>query len=150
MSEPREPEDRVPAPPLAPAQPLWRLAPTRGDDGRAVADFMMLIPGLADRPALSRDRVSQRIRAVCATYGERVSFADVNYRINVLWVSVDAVPGLAGQVASAIRSAVPEALLIGGQLGAASACPALRPRGPALRQRLRLASRRALRLLVRD
>ena len=102
-----------------PALPLWQLAPTRGDDGRSLADFMMLIPGLAARPQACRERVTAEIRAVCESYGGRVAFADINLAINVLWVSVAAEPGLAGQVARSIRRRVPDALLVGGQLGAA-------------------------------
>ena len=37
----------MPRAPMTPAQPLWRIVPTRGDDGRCLADFMMLVPGLA-------------------------------------------------------------------------------------------------------
>jgi len=107
-------------PAAIPAQPLWRLAPTRGEDGRSLADFMMLIPGLAKRPQACRDRVAAEIRGVCESYGDRVAFADINLAINVLWVSVAAEPGLGGQVARSIRRRVPDALLVGGQLGAAS------------------------------
>ena len=103
---------------LDPAQPLWRIAPTRGDDGRCLADFMMLIPGLGGRPQSARERIANRVREVCEAYGEQVVFADINYSLNVLWVSVAAEPGLAGRVAQSIRGRVPEALLVGGQLGA--------------------------------
>lgn len=113
----------APGPAYAPALPLWRLAPTCADDGRSLADFMMLIPGLKERPAAAREHVTRRVREVCASYGERVAFADINYAINVLWVSVAAEPGLAGEVARAIRQQVPEALLVGGQLGAVAGLP---------------------------
>jgi hypothetical protein len=103
-----------------PAQPLWRLAPTRGEDGRCLADFMMLIPGLAARSPVCREQVAAVIREVCESFGDRVAFADINYAINVLWVSVAAEPGLSGQVARAIRQKVPDALLVGGQLGVSS------------------------------
>ena len=104
--------------PLSPAEPLWRLAPTRGVDGRSLADFMMLIPGLAERPAVLHRHVATSIREVCESYGDQVAFADINYAINVLWVSVAAEPGLAARVAQSIRQRVPDALLVGGQLGA--------------------------------
>ena len=42
---------------LGPAEPLWRLSPTRTDDGRNLADFMMLIPGLGARPEAARELV---------------------------------------------------------------------------------------------
>jgi len=129
-----------------PAQPLWRLAPTRGQDGRCLADFMMLIPGLAERPRVSRDRVAAEIRAVCESYGDRVAFADINYAINVLWVSVAAEPGLGGQLARAIRQRVPDALLVGGQLGPASGLQAPGRASPSWWRRLRRLSGVRMRL----
>ena len=112
------------SPRLTPAEPLWRLAPTRSDDGRSLADFVMWIPGLAGRPAVCRERVATVIREVCESYGDRVAFADVNYAISVVWVSVAAEPGLGGQVAQAIRQRVPDARLVGGHLAAVSDLPA--------------------------
>lgn len=126
----------APVPGTIPAQPLWRLAPTRGDDGRSLADFMMLIPGLAKRPQACRDRVAAVIREVCESYGDRVAFADINYAINVLWVSVAAEPGLGGQVARSIRQKVPDALLVGGQLGAAGGLQTATRRRPRWWRRL--------------
>ena len=131
----------APGPGASPALPLWQLAPTRGADGRCLADFMMLIPGRAARPRASRDRVAAVIREVCESYGERVAFADINYAINVLWVSVAAEPGLGGQVARAIRQQVPDALLVGGQLGAPSGLQASAPRAPSWWRRLRRLTR---------
>lgn len=112
----------VPRDALRPAIPLWRVAPTRGDDGRGVADFMMLIPRLAARSALERTHVEQAVREVCESYDGQVVFADINYRINVLWISIAPEPGLACRVARSVRDRVPDALLVGGQLGAATAC----------------------------
>lgn len=89
-----------------------------------------------------RDQVADRIRAVCAGYGEQVVFADVNYAINVLWVSVIAEPGLTGRVAQSIRAEVPQALLVGGQLGAVNAPLSMGERRSALWQRFRRLSRR--------
>ncbi len=134
--------------PHSPAPPLWRLAPTRAHDGQCLADFMMWIPGLGDRPEQSRERIAQMIREVCESYGEQVAFADLNYAINVLWVSVAAEPGLAGRVAQSIRGRVPDALLVGGQLGAV-ALPAAVARSDrsVIWGRLRRLSRRALLLL---
>lgn len=127
---------------MAPAEPLWRLVPTRAGDGRCLADFMMLIPGLGARPRSAQEYVARAIREVCEAYGEQVAFADINFKINVLWVSVVADPGLAGRLARAIRERVPEALLIGGQLGAAALAPAAAPRRPPFWQRVRRLSRR--------
>jgi len=129
--------------PLVPAQPLWRLAPTRDRDGRGVADFMMLIPRLGERPAGCRERVESAVREVCESFGEQVVFADLNHAINVLWISVDAQPGLTGRVARSIRERIPEALLVGGQLGAVT-LPTTRPRGARLWERLCSLARRRL------
>jgi hypothetical protein len=131
-----------------PAVPLWRIAPTHADDGRSLADFMMLIPGLKKRPEAVRKRVAELIREVCESYDGQVAFADINYSINVLWVSVAAEPGLTGRVAQSIRSRVPDALLVGGQLGAVPAPLACaEPQGRRLWSRLRRLSRRlAIRL----
>lgn len=133
---------------LGAAEPLWRLAPTRRQDGRAVADFMMLIPGLGSRSNAARERVAALIREVCESYAGQVVFADVNYRLNLLWVSIDAVPGLAGQVAASIRRRVPEALLVGGHLGCIESLPIATGRHPGLWRRLRGVGRRAVRLCL--
>lgn len=133
---------------LTPAAPLWRLAPTRGSDGRALADFMMLIPGLGARPPQAREHIAMRVREVCEAYGPQVAFADINYSINVLWVSVLAEPGLAGRVAQSIRGRVPEALLIGGQL-ASTAVPVARGERRHIRfgRRVRSLTRRVVLML---
>jgi hypothetical protein len=136
---------------MRPAEPLWRLAPTRADDGSGMADFMMLIPGLAARSRMEREHVAGVVREVCAGYGDQVAFADINYRINVLWVSVAAVPGLAGRVAASIRQRVPDALLVGGQLGTPAALTPAAPRATRWWWRLRRVSRRlALRLETQE
>jgi hypothetical protein len=106
-----------------------------------MADFMMLIPGLADRSRAERDFVADAVLGVCAAFGEQVTFADINYRINVLWVSVEPEPGLAGRVARAIRERVPDALLVGGHLGAGSAIATTQRRGWRWWGRLRRLSR---------
>jgi hypothetical protein len=109
---------------------------------------MMLIPRLGSRPAACREQVANAIREVCASYGEQVAFADINYSINVLWVSVAAEPALAGRVAQSIRARVPEALLIGGQLGMASLPAASLARGTGRWRPWRRLVRRAVLLLA--
>lgn len=138
----------APGPRLCAAEPLWQLAPTRGDDGGCLADFMMVIPGLGGRDAACQGLVAEQVREVCAVYAERVVFADINYKINVLWVSLAAEPGLSGEVAAAIRRRVPDALLVGGQIGVAGTLPqqSRSPRG--WWQRLRRLSRRVGVLLI--
>ncbi len=35
---------------ISPAEPLWKLAPTRDKDGGPVSDVLMIIPKLKTRP----------------------------------------------------------------------------------------------------
>lgn len=122
---------------LGPAAPLWRLAPTRDGDGRCLADFMMLIPGLGASPDCYRDHVAMAVRGVCESFGKQVAFADINYAINVLWISLDAEPGLGARVAAAIRDQVPQALLVGGQLAVQDTRMTAVRREPGVWQRFR-------------
>jgi hypothetical protein len=148
MSQEKPPTRDLPAcNGLGPAVPLWRIAPTRDDDGRCLADFMMLIPGLRHRHSVARDEVARRVREVCEAYAGQVVFVEVNYALNLLWVSVAAEPGLAGRVAQSIRGRIPDARLVGGQLGAVP-MPVLAAAGAGLVSRLRGLRRRVMRRLA--
>ena len=96
-----------------PGAPLWSRLPSRDADGRRLADFMMLIPGLKRRTELEIRERMLAIQRVLEGYGDLIAFAEVNLRINTLWVSVQARPGLCLEIPLAIQGAVPEALLIG-------------------------------------
>ncbi|WP_019625312.1 hypothetical protein [Thioalkalivibrio sp. ALJT] len=101
---------------LEPHQPLWQRLPKRDAQGRRLADFMMLIPGLRQRP---RDQIHARalaIERVLSGYGGDVVFVELNLKLNTLWVSLCARPGLCSELPAAIRDAVPEALLVGPRL----------------------------------
>ena len=96
-----------------PGEPLWRRLPSRGPDGRRLADFMMLIPGLKRRTEVEIRQRMLAIQQVLEGYGEVIAFVELNLRLNTLWVSVAARPGLCLEIPAAIQSAVPEALLVG-------------------------------------
>jgi hypothetical protein len=97
---------------LSPAEPLWKRAPTRDANGKPLHDFMMLIPGLRDREeTLLREAVS-RIEAILKGYEEYVVLADLNLKLNVLWVTVKPQLGLCMEIASLIHHIVPEAKLV--------------------------------------
>jgi len=98
---------------LEPGAPLWSRLPSRDEDGRRLADFMMLIPGLKRRTELEIRHRTLAIQQVLQGYGDAVAFAEVNLRLNTLWVSVQARPGLCLEIPLAIQGVVPEALLIG-------------------------------------
>lgn len=95
----------------APGLPLWQLAPTHDSSGRMLTDFMMLIPRLRNRSASEIERASCDIQAVLALH-EDVVFADLNLRLNLLWISLRPRQGAIAELAAAIRLRVPEAVLV--------------------------------------
>ncbi len=97
-----------------PGQPLWQIAPTRDPSGLRLIDFMMLIPRLRDRSHGEIERASRDIQAVLALHQD-VVFADLNLKLNLLWVSLRPRPGAISELAAAIRLRVPEAVLVAHQ-----------------------------------
>lgn len=96
-----------------PIEPLWQRLPSRDARGQRLADFMMFIPGLKRRSDVEIRQRLQAIQQVLEGYHEVIAFVEMNLRINTLWVSVQARPGLCLEIPTAIQSVVPEALLIG-------------------------------------
>lgn len=101
---------------IKPALPMWKVVPTHDEDGKLLSDFMMLLPKLRQQPKDYIERTVLTIEAVLSCYRE-VVFADVNISINVLWVSLRHRSGLVLEIAGAIRTRVPEALLVGHYTG---------------------------------
>lgn len=97
---------------LAPAEPLWKRVPVRGDDGHPLSDFMLLIPALRSKPPHVIADTVQEIAAVLDAYRHAVVFAELNLRLNVLWVSVKPIPGICLELAAALAARVPEARLV--------------------------------------
>ena len=94
-----------------PGLPLWQVAPTRDSAGVRLTDFMMLIPRLHSRPRVEIERASRDIQAVLALHQD-VVFADLNLKLNLLWVSLRPRPGAISELVAAIRLRVPEAVLV--------------------------------------
>jgi len=94
-----------------PGLPLWQVAPTRDGAGRRLTDFMMLIPRLRSRPRAEIEQASRDIQAVLALHQD-VVFADLNLKLNLLWVSLRPRPGAISELVAAIRLRVPEAVLV--------------------------------------
>lgn len=97
---------------LEPAAPLWQRVPTRTPEGGLASDFMMIIPGLKRRSEGQIRRRLEAIQGVLERYRAVVLFADMNLKLNVLWVSVRPVQGITLELAAAIKVKVPEALLV--------------------------------------
>jgi hypothetical protein len=97
---------------LRPAEPLWKRAPTRDANGKPLHDFMMLIPGLRNREEKLLLEVVNKIEAILKCYEEYVVLADLNLKMNVLWVTVRPKIGLCMEIAALIHHTVPEAKLV--------------------------------------
>lgn len=95
------------------SEPLYRRAPTLDENGKPYADFMLLIPRLnkVSTPELKEKMAG--LQSVLVSHPE-VVFADLNLRLNLLWVSIKPKPGLIRHISVAIQHRVPEAKLISG------------------------------------
>ncbi len=73
---------------------------------------MMLLPGL-NRMSL-RDQRCQlvKLEAALASFGHSVVFADLNLRLNLLWVSFNPTQRRCLDIAAAIQLCIPGALLV--------------------------------------
>lgn len=100
------------APPLETHRPLYERVPTRDEYGRPLTDFMLLLPGLRDRPKAQFNEVLTRLQAVLAQFHD-VIFADLNLPLNLLWVSARVRPGVILELFWAVKSQLPEAKLVG-------------------------------------
>ncbi len=98
---------------MMPGGPLWKIAPTRDENGKSFVDFMMIIPKLKKKPQNYIERTLKDIELVLHQYADKVVFANMNLQINCLWVSHKPQPGLCQELAAAIRHRVPEAMLVG-------------------------------------
>ena len=97
---------------LLPAEPLWKRAPGRDAAGRALSDFMMIIPGLSRKTGDHIQRTLAEIESVLKLYGSAVVFAEMNLKINTLWVTVRPVPGICLELPAILKYRVPEAMLV--------------------------------------
>ena len=94
------------------AEPLWKRVPTRDHTGKPYADFMMLIPGLKNfEPFYLRETIN-KVETVLKIYEKDIILADLNLKINVLWVTLKPNIGLSSEIAALIHHVVPQAKLV--------------------------------------
>ena len=98
---------------LAPAEPLWKLAPTRDENGGPVSDVLMIIPKLKTKPEQHIKDTLANIEFALKQFKDEVLFANLDMKLNTLWVSFKAVPGVYVDIVSALKTNVPEAVLVG-------------------------------------
>lgn len=93
-------------------EPLWMRAPKRDAAGVPYTDFMMLAPGLKRRPEHEIESIVRRVWRVLQRFESWVVFADLNLKINVLWVSLRHRPGVMSEIVAALRAQAPEFKLV--------------------------------------
>ena len=98
---------------LAPAEPLWKLAPTHDQDGGPVSDLLMIIPKLKTRPEQYIKDTLANIEFALQQFSNEVLFANLDMKLNTLWVSFKAVPGVYSDIVSTLQTNMPEAVLVG-------------------------------------
>ena len=95
-----------------PAEPLYKRLPREDEHGKPLTDFMMIIPKLRTRPQHLVQETILKIEQVLERYSHIVVFADLNLKLNVLWVIVRPGQGNCWNLPMEINSEVPEALLV--------------------------------------
>ena len=98
---------------ITPAEPLWKLAPTRAEDGGPVSDLLMIIPKLKTRPEEYIKDTLANIEFALKQFKDEILFANIDMKLNTLWVSFKAVPGVYSDIVGTLRASVPEAVLVG-------------------------------------
>jgi len=95
-----------------PAEPLYKRLPREDEHGKPLTDFMMIIPKLRSQPHHMIQETIHKIERVLERYSSIVVFADLNLKLNVLWVIVRPVQGSCWNLPMEINNEVPEALLV--------------------------------------
>ena len=98
---------------LAPAEPLWKLAPTRDENGGPVSDVLMIIPKLKTQSERHIKDTLANIEFALKQFNNEILFANMDMKLNTLWVSFKAVPGVYVDIVATLKTNVPEAVLVG-------------------------------------
>lgn len=122
--------------PLLPGRPLWRRVPTVDPSGEYLNDFMLLIPGLKRQPSSRREQVFDALKELFELHADQVVFADLNLRLNLLWITHRPGKGVTLKLFEAIRARIPEAVLVASQAEAQRGWLEQRRRKPKTIQRL--------------
>jgi len=94
------------------SEPLWKRVPTRDCNGQFYHDFMMLIPGLRDFESERMQATVSKMEQALKRYEKEVVLADLNLKLNVLWVTIQPCPGLSAEIAALLHHLIPEAKLV--------------------------------------
>ncbi|MDH5648314.1 MAG: hypothetical protein OEY67_01555 [Gammaproteobacteria bacterium] len=97
---------------VEPAEPLRKRVPVRDKNGKALSDFMILFKGLHDKPQGHIQHTIKNIQKVLAGFSDVVVFADLNLKLNLLWVSIKPVANTRHEIAGALQTIYPDARLV--------------------------------------
>lgn len=98
---------------IKPAEPLWKIAPTRDEEGNRASDLLMIIPKLKTKPTHHIQKTLSEIEIALNQFKHLVLFANVDMKLNTLWVSFKARPGLFAEITASLKLHVPEAVVVG-------------------------------------
>jgi len=93
-------------------EPLRLRVPTHDENGRPLSDFMVLIPGLRNKPRHLVDATIYDVHLILTRFRHAVVFAEFNVRLNLLWVSIKPIQGIRFDITGAIQEQIPEARLV--------------------------------------
>ena len=85
-------------------EPLRKRAPIVDENGKALWDFMVIIPNLRKRPQI---RIQREVE-----FGEHDIIAELNLALNLLWVSIRPIAGIRFEITEALRTSIPDARLV--------------------------------------
>ncbi|MBI5042042.1 MAG: hypothetical protein HZB57_12835 [Gammaproteobacteria bacterium] len=94
------------------AEPLRKRAPAVDEHGKALSDFMMIIPGLRNKPRQLIQQTLYDVHATLTCFQHAVVFAEFNLKLNLLWVSIRPLDNIRFEIANAVRLRVPDARLV--------------------------------------
>jgi len=93
-------------------EPLSKRAPSVDENGDALSDFMVIFPGLREKPEPLIRKTIDTVHAILASYHHAVVFAEFNLKLNLLWVSIRPISGVRFEIAGALQEQVPYARLV--------------------------------------
>ncbi len=94
------------------SEPLRKRAPAVDENGRALSDFMIIIPNLRKRSEHRIQQTMKDIHRVLAGFDDTVVFAELNLALNLLWVSIRPITGIRDDITQALRAVIPDARLV--------------------------------------
>ncbi|MBL7002452.1 MAG: hypothetical protein ISR69_00320 [Gammaproteobacteria bacterium] len=92
--------------------PLWMRAPSRDEKGRLYSDFMMIVPELKGLSEVDKDIQSVVIKEIIEQFLHVVVYADINTKLNILWVSHQSIPGVSKPIVEAVMQKFPNARIV--------------------------------------